>query len=150
MPSIQSKGGRPKDSGLKWREEFRPQILKLVKLGLIEDEIAEFFGVDGRTFRKWKFNEPGLLEQVKLSKLQADEKVVQSLFRRATGYTHPAVKIFENGTKVEYEEHYAPDTTAMIFWLKNRDEKKWRDRREITGAAGGSVVIKIDREDAQL
>jgi hypothetical protein len=26
-----------------------------------------------------------------------------------------------------YREHVPPDTTAAIFWLKNRDPARWRD-----------------------
>ena len=28
-------------------------------------------------------------------------------------------------------KHYVPDTTAQIFWLKNRKPKEWRDKRDI-------------------
>jgi hypothetical protein len=28
-------------------------------------------------------------------------------------------------------KHVAPDTTAQIFWLKNRRPEEWRDRQEI-------------------
>ena len=31
----------------------------------------------------------------------------------------------------EYIEHYPPDTTAAIFWLKNRQPEKWRDKKEV-------------------
>ena len=33
--------------------------------------------------------------------------------------------------RVETVEHYPPDTTAMIFWLKNRQPDRWRDRAEV-------------------
>ena len=33
--------------------------------------------------------------------------------------------------KVPYTEHVPPDTTAMIFWLKNRRPEQWRDKREV-------------------
>lgn len=32
---------------------------------------------------------------------------------------------------MEYIEHYPPDTTAAIFWLKNRQPAKWRDKKEV-------------------
>ena len=32
---------------------------------------------------------------------------------------------------VPYTEHYPPDTTACIFWLKNRQKAAWRDRQEV-------------------
>lgn len=30
----------------------------------------------------------------------------------------------------EVERYYPPDTTAQIFWLKNRKPRQWRDKRE--------------------
>ena len=46
----------------------------------------------------------------------------------------------------EYIKHYAPDTTAIIYWLKNRQPQNWRDTREIemTGAGGGPLVIRTN------
>jgi len=56
------------------------------------------------------------------------------LYARATGYEYDAVKIFCNKdgkvTKVKYRERLAPDTTACIFWLKNRRKDLWRERPE--------------------
>jgi hypothetical protein len=51
---------------------------------------------------------------------------------RANGYSYDAVKIFmPAGAKkpvyAPYREHVPPDTTAAIFWLKNRDPAHWRD-----------------------
>jgi hypothetical protein len=61
-------------------------------------------------------------------------RVVRSLYARATGYECDAVKIFCNKdgvvTKVKYREHLAPDTTACIFWFKNRRKDLWRDRHD--------------------
>jgi len=43
-----------------------------------------------------------------------------------------------------YREHVPPDTTAAIFWLKNRRAKDWRDKRELTGADGEPIAFKMD------
>src|SRR5271169_6087785 len=60
--------------------------------------------------------------------------------QRATGYSHPAVKVFmkRDGTTVEhkYTEHYPPDPTSMIWWLKNRRPDRWRDVQNIDAAVG--------------
>jgi hypothetical protein len=71
------------------------------------------------------------------------------------GYSHDAVKIFPDGGKddqgnrtpllVPYKEHYPPDTAAAIFWLKNRQKKKWRDKVEtgFTDNEGNDVPVQI-------
>ena len=65
---------------------------------------------------------------------------------KALGYNVPLRKafkvkevIYENGKRlketerIEYaneEMHISADTTAQIFWLKNRKKKEWRDKIE--------------------
>ena len=46
------------------------------------------------------------------------------------------VPVYEQIPIIKNEKEIAPDTTAMIFWLKNRDPNNWRDRHEteITGS----------------
>lgn len=120
--------GRPS----KFKPEFYQQAEKLAGLGLTDREIAEFFGVDERTLNRWKHDHEGFCQSLKVGKELADQRVEQSLYRRALGYSHEAVKIAINAqgevTQVPYVERYPPDTTAAIFWLKNRKPQDWRDR----------------------
>lgn len=129
----------------KFKVEFTAQAEKLANLGATDREVAEFFEVDERTLHRWKHDHPEFCQSLKVGKEAADQRVEQSLYRRALGYSHDAVKIAVNAdgkvTEVPFVEHYAPDTTAAIFWLKNRDPDRWRDvsRQERTGADGGPI-----------
>lgn len=70
-------------------------------------------------------------ESIRVGKAPADDRVEASLYRRATGYSYETVKIFNNNGQelvVPYTEHVPPCPTSMIFWLKNRKAKEWRDR----------------------
>lgn len=121
--------GRPS----KFREEFNAQAEKLCRIGATDKDIAAFFGVRESTLNNWKLKHPAFMEALKRGKDEVDGLVEQSLFRRAMGYSHQAEKVFQyQGAIVRAKtvEHYAPDTTACIFWLKNRQPEKWRDRRE--------------------
>lgn len=131
---------RPK-KGL-YRPEFCEQAAKLCRLGAIDTELAEFFGVGERTIRTWKTEHEEFAKALSESKAIADAKVVRSLFERATGYSHPDTHISVHQGEViitPITKHYPPDTTAAIFWLKNRDPEHWRDRQEITGKDGGAI-----------
>jgi hypothetical protein len=94
---------------------------------------------------------PDFLAAIKTPKEIADKRVERSLYERATGYTYESVKIFCNTktgevTQVPYTEHFPPDPTAMIFWLKNRDKEHWRDVKAISGADGeGPVEVVFKR-----
>jgi hypothetical protein len=139
--------GRPS----KFQPEFVTQAEKLCKLGATDMEIADFFEVDVRTLYRWKAEHEGFCQALKSGKEQADERVERSLFARATGYEHDDMDIrVVEGTVVQtpIRKHYPPDTTAAIFWLKNRRSAEWRDKvqQEMTGADGGPVQIeKIER-----
>lgn len=133
-------GGRPS----KFKPEFVEQAAKLAALGATDREVAEFFGVDERTLHRWKHEKQEFCQALKVGKESADERVEQSLYRRAVGYSFDSEKVFQFQGKVvraETVEHVPPDTTAAIFWLKNRKPADWRDKREMehTGPDGGPI-----------
>lgn len=131
-----------------YNPEYAPQAEKLCKLGATDKEMADFFGVSEKTLNTWKQAHPEFLQSLKKGKVLADANVAERLYQRAMGYTHEAVKIFpqcgtENGPLiVPYTEHYPPDTTAAIFWLKNRARDKWRDKteQEVSGKDGAPLT----------
>lgn len=121
--------GRP----ILFKPEYCEQVEKLCKLGAKDTEIAEFFGVCEATINNWKIKHPEFLESIKSGKTLADVNVADRLYNRAMGYSHESEKIFNNEgmiTRAPYVEHYPPDVTACIFWLKNRQPRKWRDKIE--------------------
>ena len=111
-----------------YREEYAEQALKLCLLGATDKEIAEFFSVSEQTLNSWKKKFPQFLESLKKGKAVADANVASRLYSRAIGYDTNEGRITD---KVEYIEPYPPDTTAAIFWLKNRQPAKWRDKKEV-------------------
>ena len=127
-PAEKKKRGRKSE----YRIEYADQALKLCLLGATDKEIAEFFSVSEQTLNSWKKKFPQFLESLKKGKAVADANVASRLYSRAIGYDAKATKFATNEgritDKVEYIEHYPPDTTAAIFWLKNRQRDRWQDR----------------------
>jgi len=104
------------------------QVYKLALLGCSEVEIADVLGVSKATITTWKGLHQDFLSSLTRGRTEADADVAHSLYRRAIGYSHPAVKILQhNGLplKVAYVEHYPPDTAAATIWLSNRQRGKW-------------------------
>lgn len=117
----------------KFDPKFIEQARKLAELGATDREMADFFQVAESTLHLWKLQHPKFSESLKVGKDVADDRVEQSLYRRALGYSHDAVKMHVIDGEVSttaYVEHYPPDTTAAIFWLKNRRKGEWRDKTE--------------------
>ena len=117
----------------RYKAEYAEQALKLCILGLTDKEMGTFFDVSEQTINTWKQKHPEFLESLKDGKLMSDAEVTRKLFERATGYSHADVDIkVISGEIVQTEltKHYPPDTTAAIFWLKNRQPDKWREKKE--------------------
>lgn len=118
-----------------YREEYNDLARKLCLLGAKDKEIADVIGVTEQTINNWKNEFPKFFESLKAGKEAADAQLGQRLYDRAMGYSHPDVHICQYEGQVittEITKHYPPDTTAAIFWLKNRRPKEWRDRQEHT------------------
>ena len=76
---------------------------------------------------------------------------MRSLYQRAIGYVVETGKVVMVDGKPEffkYREHVQPDTTACIFWLKNRRPQEWREKSEVffkhdAGAMSDDELAKI-------
>jgi hypothetical protein len=120
------KQGRPTD----YRPEYNQQVYRLCLLGATDKDIAEFFDIAESTLNNWKIAHPSFMESIKKGKIEADIEIVESLHKRAKGYEIQETVITKEGVNV-VEKHFPPDPTSMIFWLKNRQPKQWRDKQEI-------------------
>lgn len=121
------KTGRPTD----FRDKYIEQAYKLALLGATDADLADFFEVDKRTINNWKHDYPDFFHSLKRGKQEADANVAKSLYNRALGYDIEEEKVFnDNGNPliVKTKKHYPADPTSIIYWLKNRQPKKWRDR----------------------
>lgn len=124
--------GRPSS----YKPEYAKQAEKLAMLGATDQEIADFFEVDVRTVHRWKHEHDEFCHSLKAGKDVVDDRVERSLYQKAIGYEQDEVKIFmpsgaENPVYAPYRAKIAPDTTAAIFWLKNRRSEQWRDTKLI-------------------
>lgn len=125
-----------------YKEEYDDLAFKYCLLGATDAKLGEFFGVTEQTINNWKNEFPTFFESIKRGKHEADAEVVDSLFGRAKGYevTETRYEESDSGVKnVTIKKHVAPDTTAAIFWLKNRQPAQWRDKQE-------QVVVEMTHE----
>lgn len=134
--------GRP----TKYKEEYNEQAYKLCLLGATDEDMADFFEIDERTINRWKHEYPDFCQSIKKGKDSADAKVAESLYNRALGYQHDEDKIFNHQGAplvVKTVKHYPPDTTAAIFWLKNRQPKHWRDKQEVDHSSSDGSMTPV-------
>ena len=116
--------------------------------GLTDEQIAINMGITRSTLYEWKNKYSDISDALKEGKEVVDRQVENALLKSALGYMYDEVTEERRDdelvvTKVVHKE-VQPNTTAQIFWLKNRKRAEWRDRVEnaITGADGGAVKVE--------
>ena len=138
-------GGRP----TKYLVSMNKQVYKLCLLGMVDVELADFFNISESTLNEWKLKYPKFSESIKKGKSMPDANVADKLYNRALGYEYkevtfekldgkenltvtPDAIIMEDQYRKKITiKHQPADTTAQIFWLKNRDPERWRDRHTV-------------------
>ena len=118
----------------KYKPEYNELACNYCLLGATDKELGEYFDVDESTINNWKIAYPDFFESIKDGRERADARVVQSLYKRATGYTQKSQKAMQYQGELiiaDVVEEVAPDTTAAIYWTKNRLPKHWRDKQDI-------------------
>jgi len=134
--------GRP----TKFKPEYTEQVFKLCLLGATDKEMADILDITESTFNLWKKEHPEFSESIKKGKSFADANVADRLYQRALGYTCPDVdiKMYEGEIiQTPLIKHFPPDATAAIFWLKNRQSAKWRDKHEVGLTVSEKQVMNI-------
>lgn len=119
------------------------KALELYQAGATDVEVAKKLKVTDRTINNWKIKFPAFFQSVKIAKEFNDQEVEQSLFKRAKGFVRKVQKVDKFGRIIESEEELPPDPTSMIFWLKNRKPKEWRDKQEFEHNVTVIPVINI-------
>lgn len=112
-----------------WLEKDKLILLESwARDGLTNEQIANNIGINAKTLYEWKNKESKISDTLKKGKEVVDYEVENALLKRALGYKYDEVT-FENGIEVKrVTKEVQPDTTAQIFWLKNRKSDKWRDK----------------------
>jgi hypothetical protein len=150
--------GRP----TKYKEEYIHQARVAFAEGFTDVKFCKLISINRRTFNDWRRDNEDFRKAVQEGKDEFDtEKVEASLKRRALGmrYTEktrepciirtkdadPEILDLKLTVTKTVTKMIPPDTTAMIFWLKNRRSDRWRDVKavEASGPDGGAMPIEL-------
>ena len=129
---VKNKGGQP----TKFKDEHVEQIEFYAAIGLTDEEMSYALNIDRKTLHNWKVNHAEFFLTLKKGKVNPNSKVAKKLYIRAIGYKYNETKKIFNaeGKMVRREvttKMVLPDTTAQIFWLKNRRPDLWRDKHDV-------------------
>jgi hypothetical protein len=123
-------GGRPTLYQPKYAEIAR----RMFAQGATRADLADGFGVTINTVVAWQFEHQEFSDCCKQGREAADERVEQSFYERAVGYTYDSEKILVVQGEViraPIKEHVPPDPRAAEFWLRNRRPDRWKDAKQL-------------------
>lgn len=110
---------RPPGRPTKYRPEYDERAKGLCLLGYTNEMLAASFGVNVCTIGEWQHMFPTFADALNAGREVADSAVANALHEKAK----------------------AGDTTAMIFWLKNRMRNSWRDRHDVEAKVDANVQV---------
>lgn len=117
----------------------------LAAQGYTHVQMAEAIGISRQTFDVWRKDNPTFAKAIINGKKDADEVVIQSLYKSACGYCYEDIHVTSFRGKVIQTpiiKYQHPNPTSMIFWLKNRDKANWSDKQIIAHSIADSDFIK--------
>ena len=112
--------------------------------GLTDEQIAQNMGIGNRTLYEWKQKYPQISQSLKRGKEVVDRQVEKALLKRALGYKYDEVTIEKGVETKRVTKEVVPDTTAQIFWLKNRRPDKWKDKQDVEVSGLAEEKTKLD------
>lgn len=128
-------------------EEGLLQLESWARDGLTDEQIASNMGITRKTLAEWKTKYSDICDTLKRGKAVVDIQVENALLKRALGYSYDEVtrervldydpstgQIVGSHMKITktVKKEVQGDTTAQIFWLKNRRPEQWRDKRDVS------------------
>lgn len=114
--------GRP----TKYRKDMPEQARKLCLLGATNEQLAKAFEVSISRLEAWIKEKPEFQGAIKEGRENADGEIAGALYTKAMG----------------------GDTTAMIFWLKNRRSANWRDKHDVQ--LEGGITLNVTKTDLDV
>lgn len=120
-----------------WAEGMR-------RSGYTNEEVAEAMGISVETLYEWAKKEHEFSNAIKEGAVESCGRLARVLYKRALGgqevvdTTETADGGFRSTTRV-----LPPDTTALRFFLMNRDRPRWTERREHSGDGANPIGVVV-------
>lgn len=148
------------------KSKYNPETFPLLaeqyaRNGLSDKQIFSNLGISHNCYYRYRNQYPEFEAAIRRGKKPVDVAVENQLLKVCMGYEYEEKTTeYEKGadgkpaakkTKV-VKKHVQPDTTAIKFWLTNRDPEKWRDKKgvELTGDVSIDTTKYTEEEKALL
>jgi len=132
----------------RWTEDRPREAFQLALLGATDRQIANVMGCNVQTIDYWKRTKEVFRDALKRGKMQADAKVAEAFFKRATGYTYQEEKALINKkgevVTTTITRHVPCDPWSAHKWLSCRQRETWTDVQRTEIMQTNVNITKID------
>jgi hypothetical protein len=131
----------------KYKSRMLPKIFKMASEGALDWQIAHALDVNIHTFSFWVKTKPEVVLTLEKARQPIIKIHEEALSKRALGFEYEEVKVEKRGIKecvTKTKKMMPPDVKALIFYLKNRDSKRWKDVQKVSIDTQGNVLGNID------
>lgn len=123
----------------KYLTHVEPRLIEVegwARDGLTDEQIAKNLGISKASLENYKNQYLDFLDTLKRGKEVVDREVENALLKNALGYeTEEITEEYDAKGRLisskRIKKKVAPNTTAQIFWLKNRKPADWRDKKDV-------------------
>lgn len=133
------------------RKILTPEQIKSIEamsaMRIPHEKMAIILGISKETLERMAKRNKEVKDALDKGLARGTNKVFQTAFQMATGYTRTVEVEWYNPKSGRWEtrtkrEDVPPDVNMLRFWLKTQEGWRETDRLEITGAGGGSLKIE--------
>lgn len=128
-------------------QEGLTEVEGMARDGLTDKQMAHNIGIAESTLNEWKNRFPEFKESLKRGKEVVDREVENALLKTALGFYYTEEQVTNSGGVVTTKKYAKPNTTAQIFWLKNRKQLEWRDKQEVEQTNRNIDIVVGEWED---
>lgn len=134
-------------------EKICKQAHEMALCGMSDMQIARCLLIDKSTFSRWQQWFPELKDAVDSARVEKIGKVVDALYQRAVGYSHPEIKVLSTKHGIEcipVTKHYPPDVAAIQTILFNRMPHLWKSTNKLEVITGEGEKEAAETDYSQL
>ena len=121
-------------------------ITKLAREGKTLQEIAKHFNITARCLYNWSRTYTEIGEAIAEGKKVADDLVEQSLYESCLAHDVKEIYIEKDAQgniikQIVKTKHIPANTQSMQYWLQNRRNDRWKDRRQMEFSSDGALPV---------
>ncbi len=141
-----------------YEADFPERAERFAKMGMIDTEICTQLGISKTVYYEYQQKYPEFAEAIKRGKKPINELAEEAFLKNVLGFEYEEkqseMNVDKDGNATVAKvrtitRHFRGDTTAQIFFLKNRMPEKYKDRQEVAVDLKANSIEDMSPEEIE-